>query len=51
MDYVIATIKPWNVAAFERHRPALPGDWRLITDRFAWSSAARPFTVSASRRG
>ena len=35
MDYVIATIKPWNVAAFERHRPALPGDWRLITDRSA----------------
>ena len=35
MDYVIATIKPWNIAAFERHRPGLPGDWHLITDRSA----------------
>lgn len=28
--YVVATVKPWNVAAFARHAPALAGDWRLI---------------------
>ena len=33
MDYVIATIKPWNVAAFERRRPELPGEWHLITEK------------------
>ena len=35
MDYVIATIKPWNIAAFERQRLALPGDWHLMTDQSA----------------
>lgn len=35
MDYVIATIKPWNIAAFERHRPGLPGGWHLMTERSA----------------
>lgn len=29
--YVVATVKPWNLAAFERRSPRLPGEWRLIT--------------------
>lgn len=28
-DYLVATIKPWNLAAFARHRPSLPGRWHL----------------------
>jgi len=32
-DYVVASIRPWNVAAFERHTPSLPGRWHLITRR------------------
>lgn len=28
--YVVATTKPWNVAAFARHAPGLPGRWELI---------------------
>lgn len=28
--YVVATIKPWNVAAFHRRSQALPGAWTLI---------------------
>jgi len=31
--YVVATIKPWNVKAFHRHRPELPGHWELIGAR------------------
>lgn len=30
-DYLVATIKPWNLAAFARHRPHLPGNWFLAT--------------------
>lgn len=30
-DYIVATIKPWNLAAFERHRSELPGRWHLVT--------------------
>ena len=30
--YIIATIKPWNIAAYERHVGNLPGDWTLLTD-------------------
>jgi methionyl-tRNA formyltransferase len=30
--YVVATVKPWNIAAFERHKGHAP-DWHLITDR------------------
>lgn len=30
MDYLVATVKPWNVAAFHRHAPALPGEWHLV---------------------
>jgi methionyl-tRNA formyltransferase len=29
-QYVIATAKPWNIDAFHRHAPKLPGDWHLI---------------------
>src|SRR5215467_8729334 len=31
--YVVATIKPWNVAAFHRRCPELPGRWELIGAR------------------
>lgn len=30
--YVLATTKPWNLAAFERARPNLPGRWIVITN-------------------
>ena len=30
--YAIATTKPWNLDAFARHRPNMPGDWHLILD-------------------
>jgi methionyl-tRNA formyltransferase len=32
-NYTVATIKPWNLAAFARHRASLPGQWQLITRR------------------
>ena len=31
--YVVATIKPWNLDAFHRHRPRYPGRWTLIERR------------------
>jgi methionyl-tRNA formyltransferase len=31
-DYLVVTTKPWNVAAFERCSPRLPGRWSLITE-------------------
>lgn len=32
-DYIVATVKPWNLGAFRRHAPRLPGRWHLIEDR------------------
>ncbi len=32
-NYLVATIKPWNVAAFRQRTPALPGSWRMICER------------------
>ena len=29
-SYVVCTVKPWNVAAFARRTPALPGVWHLV---------------------
>lgn len=29
--YVVATIRPWNLAVFEEKISRLPGEWRLIT--------------------
>jgi methionyl-tRNA formyltransferase len=29
--YALATIKPWNLAAFQHYRSELPGDWHLFT--------------------
>ena len=29
-SYVVCTIKSWNIAAFRRRTPALPGEWHLI---------------------
>lgn len=28
-EYLVATIKSWNLEAFARHRPSLPGRWHL----------------------
>jgi methionyl-tRNA formyltransferase len=30
VNYVVATVKPWNLAAFRRRKPLLPGNWTLI---------------------
>lgn len=30
--YIVATVKPWNVNAFERYAPSLPGKWLLLTN-------------------
>ena len=32
-NYIIATVKPWNIDAYERHVGKLPGEWRLIDNR------------------
>ncbi len=29
-DYLVATIKPWNISAFHRRTPQLPGRWHLV---------------------
>jgi len=29
-SYVICTVKPWNIAAFQRRSPSLRGSWHLI---------------------
>ncbi|MEN9358841.1 MAG: hypothetical protein RL095_376 [Verrucomicrobiota bacterium] len=31
MNYIVACIHEWNVEAFKRHSPQLPGSWTLIT--------------------
>jgi methionyl-tRNA formyltransferase len=31
-QYVVATIKPWNIKAFERRRMVLPGQWHFPAD-------------------
>ena len=31
-QYVVATIKPWNIKLYEEHSPTWPGSWHLITD-------------------
>jgi methionyl-tRNA formyltransferase len=31
-NYLVATIKPWNIAAFETGASKLPGKWHLVTD-------------------
>jgi len=28
--YIVCTVKPWNIAAFKRRSPGLPGKWHLI---------------------
>jgi methionyl-tRNA formyltransferase len=38
--YAVATVKPWNVTAYHRHAPSLPGRWQLID---------RPEDLSAER--
>jgi methionyl-tRNA formyltransferase len=30
-QYLLATVKAWNIEAFERHRESLVGDWQLLT--------------------
>jgi methionyl-tRNA formyltransferase len=29
-EYIVATTKPWNVAAFQERTLALPGTWHLV---------------------
>lgn len=31
--YIVATVKPWNTAAFNRYAPSLPGNWVLVDQR------------------
>lgn len=38
--YIVATIKPWSIAAFHRRTPGLPGEWRLIDSRDALDAEA-----------
>jgi len=38
-DYIVATVKPWNIAAFHRYTPELPGRWHLITAPDALTAA------------
>ncbi|MCW8914501.1 MAG: hypothetical protein OQK24_01460 [Magnetovibrio sp.] len=30
--YIVATIRPWNIAAYDAHLSQLPGEWHLISD-------------------
>lgn len=30
-NYIVATIKPWNIDAFHRHVKDMPGQWMLLT--------------------
>lgn len=39
LTYLVATIKPWNVALFHERCTALPGHWHLLTDAKALNSA------------
>lgn len=32
-NYIIVTVKPWNVEAYRRHVNSLPGKWHLIDNR------------------
>jgi len=38
--YVVCTVKPWNVAAFNRRTAGLPGQWHLIETPEQLSAAA-----------
>ena len=29
-SFVVCTVKPWNIAAYARRTPALPGNWHLV---------------------
>lgn len=31
--YLVAAIKPWNIEAFHRYSPRIPGNWHLVTER------------------
>ena len=37
--YLVSTVKPWNLAAFERWRPKLTGNWLAVCDRADLSEA------------
>lgn len=30
--YIVATTRPWNIAAFRRRTPQIPGEWSLVQD-------------------
>ena len=29
-SFIVCTVKPWNIAAFTRRTPAIPGSWHLV---------------------
>ncbi len=31
-NYLVATIKPWNIEQFQKVKDTLPGNWHLVTD-------------------
>ncbi len=31
--YIVATIKPWNIEAYHRRKPDLPGEWHLVESK------------------
>ena len=39
MNYLVATTNSWNIDAFHRHTPDLPGHWHLITEPEQLSAA------------
>ena len=44
-DYIVATIKPWNIAAFRRHAPTLEGRWYLATDAVELAALLKRLTA------
>lgn len=32
-SFIVCTVKPWNLAAFVRRTPAIPGSWHLVQTR------------------
>ena len=32
MNYIVATLKQWNIDAFHKYSPKLEGNWHLIKD-------------------
>lgn len=37
-QYLVATVKPWNLTAYEKYSSSLPGEWHLVTSPQALNS-------------